>query len=134
MRIGIVGAEFMGTTHAEAWAQTPAQIVDFAAETVEEALPLAEKYLVPTFSNFSSLLEASDVVDLCTPTHLHVPMILEAAAKGKHIICEKPLALSLESAQQAVQACQKAGVSLFVAHVVRYFPEYAPANRLVNEG
>lgn len=134
MRIGIVGAGFMGTTHAEAWAQTPAQIVGFAAETVEEALPLAKQYSVPTFSDFSSLLEASDVVDLCTPTHLHVPMILEAAAKRKHIICEKPLALSLESAQQAVQACQKAGVSLFVAHVVRYFPEYALAKHLVDEG
>jgi len=134
MRIGIVGAGFMGTTHAEAWQQTPAQIVGFAAETIEEALPLAEKYSVQAFPDFSSLLEAVDVVDLCTPTHLHVPMILEAAAKGKHIICEKPLALSLESAQQAVQACKEAGVTLFVAHVVRYFPEYALAKRLVDEG
>jgi predicted dehydrogenase len=134
MRIGIVGAGFMGTTHAEAWAQTPAQIVGFTAETIEEALPLAKKYSVQAFADFSSLLEAVDVVDLCTPTHLHVPMILEAAAKGKHIICEKPLALSPESAQQAVQACQQAGVTLFVAHVVRYFPEYALAKRLVDEG
>jgi predicted dehydrogenase len=61
-------------------------------------------------------------------------MILEAAAKGKHIICEKPLALSPESAQQAVQACQQAGVTLFVAHVVRYSRSTALAKRLVAEG
>jgi len=73
-------------------------------------------------------------VDLCAPTHLHYPMVLQAAAAGKHIIGEKPLARSVEQAQEMLQACRQAGVRLLVAHVVRFFPEYALAKATVDAG
>jgi predicted dehydrogenase len=75
-----------------------------------------------------------DVVDICSPTHLHREMVLKAAAAKKHIICEKPLARTLQQAQEIVTACHKAGVQLLVAHVVRFFPEYALAHSAVVEG
>ena len=61
-------------------------------------------------------------------------MALKAASAGKHIVCEKPLARTTEQAQEIVNACRKAGVQLLVAHVVRFFPEYALAHSAVAEG
>lgn len=134
LRIGIVGAGSMGSAHAAGWSQTPAQIVGFLTETFDPNLPLARRYNAKVFSSLDSLLDAVDVVDICAPTHLHVQMILQAAARKKHIICEKPLALTTADALQAIRACKEAGVHLLVAHVVRYFPEYALAKSLVDQG
>ncbi len=134
MRVGIVGVGFMGSTHAAAWTETDAEIVGFVAETPEGAQALAQQYKARAFPQLADLLDAVDIVDICTPTHLHVPMILEAAARGKHIICEKPLALSVQEAIKALRACRQHGVQLYVAHVVRFFPEYALAKQIVDQG
>ena len=134
MKIGIAGAGFMGMTHAAGWAATAAQMTGIVAETVEEATPLASQYGVKVFSEFAALLPEVDVVDICTPTHLHYEMVLQAAAVHKAIVCEKPLARTVAQAQEMVAACCQAGVPLLVAHVVRYFPEYALAKAAVSEG
>lgn len=134
MKIGIVGAGFMGTTHAAGWADTPATIVGFTAETPQEANSLAKRYETNVYSSLDELLPDVDVVDICSPTHLHYEMALEAAAAGKHIVCEKPLARTTKQAREIVAACRKAGVQLLVAHVVRFFPEYALAHSAVVEG
>ena len=134
MRVGIVGAGFMGTTHAAGWAETDAEIVGFAAETATEAEPLALAYGARVFPELQALIDAVDVVDVCTPTHLHHPIVLQAAAAGKHVICEKPLARHVSEAQEMVRACREAGVQLLVAHVVRFFPEYALAQAQVAGG
>lgn len=134
MKIGIVGAGFMGTTHAAGWAETPATVVGFTAETPPEAEALAKRYNANMYPSLDEMLPDVDVVDICSPTHLHYEMALKVAAAGKHIICEKPLARTTRQAQEIVTACQQAGVQLFVAHVVRFFPEYALAQAAVAEG
>src|SRR6476469_6331786 len=134
MKVGIVGTGFMGTTHAAGWAETPAEIVGVSAETQKEAGTLAEKYNAKVDPALDELLQRVDVIDICSPTHLHHEMALKAATAGKHIICEKPLARNTAQAQEIVNACQKAGVQLLVAHVVRFFPEYALAHSAVTEG
>jgi myo-inositol 2-dehydrogenase / D-chiro-inositol 1-dehydrogenase len=134
MKIGIVGAGFMGTTHAAGWADTPATIVGFTAETPQEANSLAKRYDSHVYASLDEMLPDVDVVDICSPTHLHYDMALKSAASGKHIICEKPLARTTKQAQKIVTACRKAGVQLLVAHVVRFFPEYALAYAAVMEG
>src|SRR5215208_5962778 len=134
MRVGIVGVGFMGTTHAVGWAETPAEIVGFTAETKKEASSLAEQYDTKAVSSLDEMLPKVDVVDICSPTHLHYEMALKAAAAGKHIVCEKPLARTTRQAREIVMACQKAGVQLLVAHVVRFFPEYALAQAAVAQG
>jgi len=134
MNVGIVGVGSMGTTHAAGWAATPAHIIGFAAETQREAGALATHYKAQVFTSLDELLPQIDVLDICSPTHLHHEMALKAAAAGKHIVCEKPLARTTEQAQEIVEACQKSGVQLLVAHVVRFFPEYALAHSSVAEG
>jgi predicted dehydrogenase len=134
MKVGIVGVGFMGTTHAAGWAETPAEIVGFTAETLKEAGALSKQYGTTVYSSLEDMLPDVDVVDICSPTHLHYEMALKAAAAGKHIVCEKPLARTTRQAKEIVAACQKAGVQLLVAHVVRFFPEYALAHAAVMEG
>jgi predicted dehydrogenase len=58
---------------------------------------------------------------------LHKDLVLKAAKAGKHIICEKPLGRTVEEGREMIAACKKAGVRLLVAHVARFFPEYALA-------
>ena len=134
MKVGIVGAGFMGTTHAAGWAETPAEIIGFTAETTQESGALARRYNAKVYPSLDAMLPDVDVIDICSPTHLHHEMVLRAAAAGKHIVCEKPLARTTAQAQEMVTACEKAGVRLLVAHVVRFFPEYALAHSAVVEG
>src|ERR1041385_833708 len=134
MKVGIVGAGFMGSTHAQGWAATPAEIVGFTAETQGEAGILAKQYNAKVYSSLDEMLADVDVLDICSPTHLHYEMALKAATAGKHIICEKPLARTTRQAQEIVNACRKADVQLLVAHVVRFFPEYVLAHAAVVEG
>jgi predicted dehydrogenase len=74
------------------------------------------------------------VVDICTPTHLHPEQTRLAAAAGKHVVCEKPIARNVSDAQAMLAACDAAGVTLLIAHVLRYFPDYAHAHDQVARG
>lgn len=134
MRVGIVGTGFMGSTHAAAWSTTEASLAGFVSLSRAMAEPLAQEYQATAYDSFTAMLDEIDVVDICTPTYLHHDMVLEAAEAGKDIICEKPLARTVEEGQAMIAACAEAGVQLIVAHVVRFFPEYALARKKVKAG
>ncbi len=134
MRVGIVGTGFMGVTHAAGWAETEATLAGFVTKTPKNGQALAEQYNTQFYPGFEAMLADVDIVDICTPTHLHHQMVLKAAAAGKDIICEKPLARTVAQGQEMIAACEAAGVKLFVAHVVRFFPEYAQAKAMVASG
>ncbi len=134
MRIGIVGTGFMGQTHTTAWAATKATIAGFLSKDADIAANLAAQNQAQVYKDLSSLISDVDVVDICTPTHLHCEMVIAAARAGKHIVCEKPLARTITEGQKMIAACNEAGVKLLVAHVVRFFPEYAQARMRVISG
>lgn len=134
LRVGIVGSGFMGTTHAAGWTKTPAEMVGIASLDEQRVAKLAKQYGIQAYTSYEALLNDVDVVDICTPTHLHHEMVLQAAAAGKHIICEKPLARTVAQAKAMIEACERAGVQLLVAHVVRFFPEYAGAKTAIDNG
>ncbi len=134
MRVGVVGTGFMGSIHAVGWAETEATIAGFVTKNPENAQPLLEQHGGQLYADFEAMLADVDVVDICTPTHLHHQMVLQAAAAGKDIICEKPLARTAVQGQEMIAACESAGVKLFVAHVVRFFPEYAQAQAIIASG
>ena len=134
LRVGIVGTGMMGQTHAGAWAQTPAEIVGFVSVSPEKAAVVAEKYGAIAFADLDEMLACIDVLDVCLPTHLHEEAVLAGARAGVHVVCEKPLARTVDQAYEMIQACDQAGVKLLVAHVVRFFPEYAAAEHAVSSG
>lgn len=133
-RVGLVGSGFMGAFHAAGWSRTPARLTAIYSKNTEQAGALAVQYGTKAVASLAALIEAVDVVDICTPTHRHHEMVLQAAAAGKHIVCEKPLARTVAQGVAMLAACDQAGVKLLVAHVVRFFPEYAQAKALVDQG
>ena len=87
-------------------------------------------------SNLADALKdpALDAVILCTPHSMHTEQVLAAAAAGKHVFCEKPLALKRVDAERSVQACREAGVVLGIGHERRYELAIQEVRRLVSEG
>jgi predicted dehydrogenase len=134
MRIGIIGTGSMGVTHAEAWAATPARVVGVVSRQFANAQKLAAQCGAQAYASLDGMLLHVDVIDICTPTGLHLEQTLIAAAAGKHVVCEKPIARTPEQAQAMIAACEQHGVKLLVAHVVRYFDDYAEAHERVANG
>ncbi|MFN8373614.1 MAG: Gfo/Idh/MocA family oxidoreductase [Anaerolineae bacterium] len=134
LRVGIVGMGFMGMTHAAGWSRTPAKIVGMMGLDRPQVEKASAQYGAKVYDSYAALLKDVDVIDICTPTYLHRDMVLEAAAAGKDIVCEKPLALTAAHTREMLAACEKAGVQLLVAQVVRFFPEYAAAKNIVARG
>ena len=136
-RVAVVGAGTMGRVHSEAYAQMPnAELVAICDTKQEAAEELAARYSVKAFTTAKSLLAGVefDVIDVSSPTNTHLEYIKAASAAGKQICCEKPLARTTGQALEAVRVCEEAGVTLFVAHVLRWFPEYRKLHDLIEAG
>ncbi|AJY75562.1 Gfo/Idh/MocA family protein [Paenibacillus beijingensis] len=133
----VIGAGTMGRTHAEAYAAMEGvQLAGIADADLASAEKAARQFGTQEFGSYEEAaesLETIDVVDVCLPTFLHREFVLKAADDGKHVICEKPLAGSLDDARFMIDYCAAKGVRLFVGHVVRFFPEYEKAKRLMEE-
>lgn len=138
-RVALIGAGTMGGEHRRQWAAVPGvEVVGVLAESREEARRTAEAAACPAFGRdeFDALLRQTkpDIIDVCVPTPLHREYVERAAAAGKAVFVEKPLARTLEDCDAIVQAVERANVPLMAGHVVRFFPEYAGAKRLMDAG
>ncbi len=134
MRVGIVGAGSMGRVHAAGWKAAGAELIGVTSQFGETARELARVHDARAFDDLDTLLAEVDVVDLCVPSDLHHAMTLRAAQAGTHVICEKPIALSLADGEAMIEACERHGVRLFIAHVVRFFPQYRLAAQAAQAG
>lgn len=133
-RVGIIGAGSIARTHARCWQQLPVELVGHYDLFPEAAQRAAEQFGGQAYSTLEALLADVDLVDVCTPATAHKAPVLAAAAAGKAITCEKPLARHLADCQEMIDACDAAGVPLFVAHVVRFFPQFAQAKAVIESG
>ena len=112
----------MGSTHAEAYRVIEnAELVAVADLVPERAQAIASRTGATIRSAAEIIKDPSiDVIDVSVPTPLHRDFVVAAAEAGKHVFCEKPLARTLEEAEEMLEACKKAGVKLGVGHV-RFF-------------
>src|SRR5690606_8453055 len=134
MRVGLVGAGVMGTVHGRGGQAAGAELAAVFSRDQERAQGLAGQYGARVAGSYGDLLREVDVVDLCVPTHLHHSMALEAFAQGRHVVCEKPIALTEAEGREMIAAAQRAGVRFFVAMVLRFFPQYRLTRDLVAQG
>jgi myo-inositol 2-dehydrogenase/D-chiro-inositol 1-dehydrogenase len=138
MKVGIAGAGSMGQTHASAWAdlrEAGAEPVGIVAQRPNASVEqLAARYGMRVYERYEALLDDVDIIDLCVPTDLHHRMALQAAQAGKHIVCEKPIALTEADGRAMIEVCRVAGVRLFVAMVLRFVPQYEAARQVVAAG
>ena len=136
LKVGVIGAGGMGATHARGWAKTEGfELAALADTNLAKAEALAEKYGANAFQTVEALLASGvDVVSVCLPSVLHRSVTEQALAAGCHVLCEKPMALSVADCDSMIAAAKTAGRLLSVAQVVRFFPEFANAHRLVQSG
>ncbi len=131
LRVGLIGAGGISQVHVPAWRSLGAQV---SVHSLHGADALAAAHGLTAVASLDDLWDRVDVVDIVTPTHTHADLALAAIARGKQVVCEKPLARTTAAAHEVVSAAAEAGVHLFPAHVVRYFPAYARAHAAVTSG
>ena len=137
VRVAIAGTGFIGAVHARSARLAGARLVGVAASTPESARRAAAALGAErAFDSAEELVGAPDVdvVHICTPNHLHVPLAELALAAGKHVICEKPIALDGDGAQRLADAAAAAGRIAAVPFVYRYYPTVREARERVRAG
>src|SRR5918992_1710837 len=137
LRVGIAGAGFIGAVHARSARLAGARLVGISASTAERAAHAAAELGVErSFASSGELVEARDVdvVHICTPNHLHLPLAAAALAAGKHVICEKPLAMDAAGAARLVEAAAGSGRQAAVPFIYRYYPTVREARERVRAG
>jgi predicted dehydrogenase len=138
LRAAICGAGHWGTRLIESVQGASAKLRFAAAVTRDPAArkPLGERFGLALTSRYADVLDDPkiDAVVLATPHSAHAAEIAAAARAGKHVFVEKPFTLTRESAEAAIEACRKAGVTLAVGFNRRYMPSYAEMQRRVAAG
>jgi predicted dehydrogenase len=137
VRIGIVGAGLWGAMHARAYAQNSRVELAAVCDLDESrAQQLAEKYHIPkVFTRLEDMLsEDLDGVSVATPDDAHTEVVLQAAASGRHILVEKPLATRIEDCQAMIAAAEQAGVILMVDWHNRWNPPIYSAWKSARSG
>lgn len=137
VRFALIGAGGMGSSHAAnliAFSNTElAWIVDLDLERVT---PLAERAGARVTDEMDEALNDPDVdaALIALPTSLHRTATERAAAHGKHVFCEKPIARTVDDGLAMTAVCEQAGVVFQVGHVVRFYPEYARIKQVIDDG
>ncbi len=146
LNVGLIGYQFMGKAHSSAFRQMAHFFPEVGVRPVMKVLCGRDEARVKQASEQFGWQEWStsweevvnrpdiDVIDIATPSDTHHTIAIAAAAAGKHIICEKPLALSQENGQAMVDAVQKAGVKNMVAFNYRRVPAIAQAHKMIHDG
>lgn len=135
----------MGKAHTNAWANVshffdlPVKpVLKVACDMNEDVVKaFAEKWgWQETETDWRKLIDRDDIdiIDICTPPGIHKDIAVAAAKAGKHVFCEKPIALSMAEAQEMCDAAEKAGVVHYLNHEYRRCPAVALAKQLIDEG
>jgi UDP-N-acetyl-2-amino-2-deoxyglucuronate dehydrogenase len=136
-RIGLVGCGRISKNHFDAIAQVDGlELAAVCDIDTERAARAGEEHGVPWYGSLDEMLERGeiDVVSICTPSGLHSAQGVAAARAGKHVVTEKPMAISLAQADELVRACDDARVHLFVVKQNRLNPPIQLLKRAVDKG
>ena len=146
LNVALIGYDFMGRAHSNAWRQVGRFFSDLPFEPVLKVVvgrteaKVAEARERLGFEEHATSWQQVlarpdiDIVDICTPGDSHAEIAIAAAAAGKSILCEKPLANSVGEAERMLAAVEKAGVVHMLCHNYRRCPAVALAKQLIDEG
>lgn len=137
IQFAIVGCGHIAKKHVEAIKNTPgAELVAVCDTNPQRLQEYITEYGVKGYTDLGELLkdDSIDVVNICTPSGYHAPLAVQAANGGKHVIVEKPIALTLEDADAIIEACQRNGVKLSVVHPNRFRPAIKVLKQAMEEG
>jgi predicted dehydrogenase len=137
LRAAVVGTGFIGVVHVDALRRLSVQVLGVVGSTPERArakagpIPLPEPY-----DSFEAMLadDRVDVVHLTTPNHLHYPQVRATLEAGKHVVCEKPLALDSQQSAELVELAERSGLVHCTNFNIRFYPQCQEARALVADG
>jgi predicted dehydrogenase len=137
MRIGILGSGFMGATHARAYAKIAgAEVVVVSSRHLDKAEKLAGEVGARATTYDRTIIEdpTIDAISNTLPTHLHPESTMAALEAGKHVLLEKPFALTAPECDGMIAAAKASGQILMVAHVLRFWGDYVSLVDFVQSG
>ena len=137
LRVAIAGTGFIGAVHARSARLAGARSAGVSASSPSRSQEAARALGAErAFESSEALVESPDVdvVHICTPNHLHLPLAEAALAAGKHVVCEKPLATDVDGARRLVDAAASSGTAAAVPFVYRYYPTVREARDRVRTG
>ncbi len=146
LRIGLIGCGFMGRTHTNGYKRVSDFFPDLTYRPVLKAVCSRNKDKVQAFADqwgyesvetdWKVLIARDDIdaIDICAPNNMHAEIAIAAAAAGKMILCEKPLARTLDEAELMVKAIEKAGVKNTVWYNYRRVPAVTLAKQIIDSG
>ena len=137
VKIGIIGSQFEADIHAASIQMGCHGEVVACCSTPGNPEKLAAHYGIPkAFHDYTEMLKDLEIeaVTIAAPNVLHCQMTVDAANAGKHVICEKPLCMTLEEADEMIEACERNGVHLFYAEELFFTPKYVKAKEMADQG
>jgi len=138
-RVGIIGVGTIGCAHIKAFtANEKAEVAAIADINPDTLKSVSKKFKIKkAFTDYRDLLAMDDLdgVAVCTPPFTHAEITCNAASSGKHVLCEKPMAMNSEEARRMVEACDEAGVKLGICSArSRFNPSVSLAKKYIDEG
>ena len=136
MKFSIIGCGRIAQRHAE-HIHKQGKLISVCDIIEERSKELAGKYGADPYTSVEGLLEGSketDVVAVCTPNGLHAEHTIKALESGFHVLCEKPMALTVADCSNMINAAEKAGKQLFIVKQNRFNPPVAAVKKLIDEG
>jgi predicted dehydrogenase len=136
LRVGVVGAGLIAGCHVRAYAQTPGvEVVAVADPARAKAEQLAATVGARACADLDEVLDlGTDIISVCTPPSHHADLTVRALEAGRHVLCEKPVALTVRDAERIRQAADGSDTVAMIAHVSRFEPDHRAARQLVADG
>lgn len=152
IKVGLIGLGGVGRIHFDCWRKCPdAKLVAISARDPKklagewggqdfnlgtQAAQHVDLSDVTRYGSYDDLIGNADVdvVDICLPTPLHAPVAIAALRAGRHVLCEKPMSLSLDECAAMERAAAESGRHLMIAHCLRYWSQYAKAKEILASG
>ena len=136
MKVVLIGCGGIGAMHAQMIVGSGLTLAAVADADPARAKAFAKQFGAKDYTDASKAMQhpGIDIVAIATPTMTHLKLATEAAKLGKHIFCEKPIARTVADSEKIISIADKAGVKLFVGHVVRYFQEFEAIREQIKSG
>jgi myo-inositol 2-dehydrogenase / D-chiro-inositol 1-dehydrogenase len=139
VKVGIIGSQFQADIQAASFQIMPheAEVVAIASPTPSHAAALAKRYGIPrVFTDYREMLKERnlEMVTIAAPNDLHAQITKDCAAAAKHIVCEKPLALTIAEGEEMIDAAKRHGVLLMYGEELLFTPKYLKAKEMADAG
>jgi myo-inositol 2-dehydrogenase / D-chiro-inositol 1-dehydrogenase len=139
VKVGIIGSQFQADIHANSLQIMPdeAELVAVASPSPGNAAGFARKFGIPrVFTDYREMLKEKDIemVTIAAPNSLHAQLTRDSAAAGKHVVCEKPLAMTIAEGEEMIAVTKRHGVLLMYGEELVFTPKYLKAKEMADAG